>query len=90
MSDRGTRVRTPYFTGPDGSRITLDQLPPRGSKRWLAHHKALVVAAMRHGLLTFAEACERYSLSAEEYLSWQRSFDAARPPVSTTVGDRRD
>jgi hypothetical protein len=90
VSDRSIRVRTPYFIGPDGMRVTLAQLPPRGHKRWLPHHKASVVAAVRHGLLTFGEACERYSLSADEYLSWQRSFDAARPPEATTARDYRD
>jgi uncharacterized protein DUF1153 len=50
----------------------------------------LVVAAVRHGLLTFDEACERYSLSVDEYLYWQRSFDAARPPAATTVMEHRD
>jgi uncharacterized protein DUF1153 len=90
VSDRGIRVRTPYFIGPDGGHITLAHLPRHGFTRWLPHHKALVVAAVRHGLLTFGEACERYSLSAEEYLSWQRSFDAARPPAAIVARDHRD
>jgi hypothetical protein len=70
--------------------MTLVELPPRALKRWLPHHKAWVVAAVRHGLISFDEACERYSLSADEYLSWLRSFDAARPPGATTVRDHRD
>ena len=90
MSERSIRVRPPYSIGQDGVHITLAGLPPRGLKRWLSHHKALVVAAVRHGLLTFGEACERYSLSVDEYLYWQRSFDASRPPAATTVRDHRD
>ena len=90
VSDRTVHVRRPHFIGPDGGLITLAQLPPRGLKRWLPQHKALVVAAVRHGLITFGEACARYSLSDEEYLSWQRSFDAARPPFATTVANHRD
>jgi hypothetical protein len=27
------------------------------------------------GLLSLDEACQRYSLSVEEFLSWQRAFD---------------
>ena len=45
---------------------------------------------MRHGLMTFEEACERYSLSAEEYLSWLRSLDEAPPPSAAMVRDYRD
>jgi hypothetical protein len=34
-----------------------------------------VVAAVRGGLLSLEEACERYVLTVEEYLGWQRSID---------------
>ena len=90
MSDQNKGVRIPSFTGPDGELVTLDQLPPRRLRRWRPRDKALVVVAVRHGLLSFDEACNRYSLSAEEYLSWQRSFDAARPPAATTARNHRD
>jgi uncharacterized protein DUF1153 len=90
VSDRSIRVRASHFIGADGRHMTPVELPPRALKRWLPHHKTLVVAAVRHGLITFDEACERYSVSLEEYLSWQRSFDAARAPAATTVRDYRD
>jgi hypothetical protein len=38
--------------------------------------KAVVVAAVRSGVLTLEEACERYKLSIEEFLSWQRLIDS--------------
>jgi Protein of unknown function (DUF1153) len=65
--------------GPAGERITSSELPPRGLKRWSVREKALVVAAVRHGLLTVAEACERYDLSLEEFLAWQGTFDEVWP-----------
>jgi len=37
--------------------------------------KAEVVAAVRSGILSLDEACARYTLSVEEFLSWQRSID---------------
>ena len=89
MSDEALRVSVPFFIGPDGEQITLAQLPRRGLKRWLPRHKAMVVAAVRHGLLTFDEACKRYAPYAEEYLSWHSSFDAARSPDATTIKDHR-
>ena len=45
------------------------------SDRWVIRRKAKVVAAVRGGLLSLEEVCERYSLSVEEYLSWQSSVD---------------
>ena len=38
--------------------------------------KAEVVACVRAGLITQGEACERYMLSEEELLSWDRFLDA--------------
>jgi hypothetical protein len=34
-----------------------------------------VVAAVRGGLLSLEEACARYTLTVEEFLSWQYSID---------------
>jgi Protein of unknown function (DUF1153) len=90
LSDQDARVRATHLVGPDGKQMTLAQLPSPRLKRWLPRHKALVVAAVRHGLITFDEACERYSLSLDEYLSWQRSFDAAPRPAAATLRDYRN
>jgi Protein of unknown function (DUF1153) len=70
LADEDHRVSVPFFIGPDGEQITFAQLPPRELKSWLPRHKAIVVAAVRNGLLTFDEACRRYGPYAEEYLSW--------------------
>ena len=51
------------------------ELPSPSTKRWVARRKAVVVAAVRSGLLSLQEACRRYNLSVEEFLAWQRSID---------------
>lgn len=56
--------------------MTLDDLPPPSTKRWVIRRKAEVVAGVRSGLITIEEACERYKLSIEELLSWQRLIDS--------------
>ncbi len=61
--------------GPAGKPLTLDDLPSPETKRWVVRRKAEVVTAVRAGLLTLEEACERYSLSVEEFLSWQALID---------------
>jgi predicted Rossmann-fold nucleotide-binding protein len=53
----------------------LDRLPPSDTRRWVMRRKAQVVAAVRGGLLTFEEACERYRLSEEEFKSWMSLLD---------------
>jgi len=50
-------------------------LPPANTKRWVIRRKAAVVSAVRTGVLTLEDACQRYHLSAEEFLSWQRLID---------------
>ena len=64
-----------YVVGPTGSPLTLSDLPPANTQRWVIRRKAEVVAAVRGGLLTLDEACERYSLTNEEFLAWQQSID---------------
>jgi hypothetical protein len=64
-----------YVIGPIGLPLTLADLPPPNTKRWVIRRKAEVVAAVRGGLLSFDDACSRYSLSLEEFESWQRSVD---------------
>jgi hypothetical protein len=55
--------------------MTLSDLPPRDTKRWVASRKAAVVAAVRQKLLSPDEACQRYGLSAEEFESWRAALD---------------
>jgi len=62
--------------GPDGRRLTRDDLPPANTKRWVIRRKAEVVAGVRAGLISLAEACNRYSLSIDEFLSWQHQLDS--------------
>lgn len=67
--------KDPYVIGPDGTPLTLKDLPPPSTKRWVIRRKAEVVAAVRGGLLTLEEACERYTLTVEEFLSWQKAIE---------------
>lgn len=62
--------------GPEGTPLTLADLPAPDTVRWVIRRKAEVVAAVRGGLLTLDGACERYGLSGEEFLAWQRSIEA--------------
>jgi hypothetical protein len=65
-----------YVIGPTGAPLTLSDLPPRETERWVIRRKAEVVAAVRGGLLTLDEACERYRLTNEEFIGWQKSIDS--------------
>jgi hypothetical protein len=61
--------------GPAGQPITIDDLPSPGTKRWVVRRKAEVVAAVRAGLISLEDACKRYTLSVEEFASWQTLVD---------------
>jgi len=74
-----------YVIGPTGAPLTLADLPPPDTQRWVIRRKAEVVAAVRGGLLTLDEACNRYSLTNEEFLAWQQSIDRyGLPGLRTT------
>ena len=67
--------RAKYVIGPDGSPLTLADLPDSNTKRWVIRRKAQVVAAVRGGLLSLEDACSRYTLTMDEFLNWQQLID---------------
>ncbi len=53
----------------------LSDLPSPNINRWYIQRKAMVVTAVRMGLINVAEACARYNITIEEFLSWKRLLD---------------
>jgi hypothetical protein len=58
---------------PDGSVMTLADLPSAKTRRWVASRKLAVLRGIAAGLITRAAAIERYGLSDEELDSWARA-----------------
>lgn len=88
------RPRVKYVIGPDGSPLTIADLPPMNTRRWVIRRKAEVVAAVRGGLLSLEEACQRYTLTVDEFLSWQMSIDqhglaGLRIPASSITASKK-
>lgn len=59
---------------PRGRLMSIDDLPPPETERWVARRKAEVVAGVREGVISLEEACRRYRLSVDEYRSWERLY----------------
>lgn len=57
-------------TLPDGSVLSLADLPPASTQRWVASRKAAVVRGVLYGLVSQDDALRRYALSEEEFQSW--------------------
>ncbi len=74
MSERPGRASN--LVGPTGKSLTIDNLPPPNTKRWVISRKAEVVSAVRQGLIGLDDACKRYCLSAEEFLNWEQLIAA--------------
>jgi hypothetical protein len=66
--------------GPLGEQLTVDDLPATGTTRWVARRKAQVVAAVKGGLISLDEVCDRYDLTIEEFATWQRLFERSGLP----------
>ncbi len=54
--------------------VSEPNLPPAGTRRWVARRKAQVVEAVLGGMLRLDEALRRYELSIEEFSLWKRRF----------------
>jgi hypothetical protein len=74
------KIRPAQVVGPLGEPLTIESLPRPGTSRWVVRRKAEVVAAVNGGLLSVDEACERYSLTLEEFAGWQRAVDRSGMP----------
>lgn len=68
-------IRPAQVIGPLGEPLTLNDLPPANTRRWVVRRKAEVVAAVNGGLLSIDDVLERYGLTLEEFASWQRAVD---------------
>jgi hypothetical protein len=52
----------------------MPKLPsPHG--RWTVRRKAALIEAVRGGWLAIEEACQRYNLSVDEFVAWERDID---------------
>jgi hypothetical protein len=49
-------------------------------KRWTSRRKAMVVTAVKSGVISREEARSIYQLSEEELLAWERAFDTYGRP----------
>lgn len=68
-------IRPAQVIGPLGEPLTLADLPPPHTRRWVVRRKAEVVAAVNGGLLSIDDVLDRYDLTLEEFASWQRAVD---------------
>jgi len=48
---------------------------PRPRQRWTVRRKATVIQAVRGGWVPIEEVCEMYSISADEFIAWERDVD---------------
>ena len=85
--DRRSKMNQPsgVIVGPTGKLLSINDLPPPNTQRWVMRHKAEVVLAVRGGLVSTEEVCERYRLSKEELWSWGRLLDRHGVPGLRTT-----
>jgi len=55
-------------------------LPPPETQRWTSRRKAAILIALRAGVMTREEACQRYFISEEELVRWEMAFDRVGIP----------
>lgn len=74
--DATNKPKPDWIVGPTGERLSLADLPPASTKRWVIRRKAEVVAAVEGGLLSLEDARAKYHLSEEEFEGWRRLIAA--------------
>ncbi len=61
--------------GPDGRAMSVHDLPPPDTTRWVVRRKAQVVFGVQARLISLEDACKRYNLTSEEFASWERLIE---------------
>ena len=75
----------------EGTEDPFSGLPPANTKRWVVSRKAQVVRAVEDGVISLEQACDRYSLSHEEFENWRELIKAhgTRALRATRIQDYR-
>ena len=79
------RAWVKYVIGPDGSPLTIADLPPTNTRRWVIRRKAEVIYAVKGRLLTREEAVRRYNISDDEFEAWRHSVERHGAAQGLTV-----
>jgi DNA-binding winged helix-turn-helix (wHTH) protein len=81
MTEMKPWPKVKFVRGPDGRPLSLSDLPLANMNRWVIRRKAMVVAAVRGGLVSMEQAYERYSLTGDEFVSWERACARSSMPA---------
>lgn len=57
-----------------GNVITVADLPPGKTTRWTPNKKAIVVRAVRNGLIPLQNVLERYQMNEIEFKFWENGL----------------
>lgn len=69
------KLKAGFIMRGDGTVMTCRDLPAADTKRWVARRKAEIVEAVEGGLLTTEDACWRYTITLEEFVSWRVALE---------------
>ena len=70
--------------------MSLADLPPVDTKRWVSSRKAAVVRAVAHGLIEIEDALEAYGLSEDEFMTWVRAVAEHGEDALKTTAIQKD
>jgi hypothetical protein len=68
-------VRSSTLAARKGTTASAAALPWPGNVRWTPARKLTVLVAIRRGVITAADACDRYMMSPEELAAWDEALD---------------
>ena len=67
------------------TKTAAPELPPSDTKRWTPRRKASVANAVRKGVISLDEVCNRYGPSNQELLSWHYAMEMHGVPGLRTT-----
>ena len=92
MIDTSPLKPRPIVHDLQGNLITSEaDLPPADTVRWVANKKAILVRAVRAGIISREAALERYNMEEKELAIWEKEFATygANGLMATKIQTRR-
>lgn len=82
-TESGERPRV--TRGARGNVVSVVDLPPASTKRWVASRKEVVVDAVRGGIITLEEVKARYRITDDEFRSWSKAYQMVEPEAKSPL-----
>ncbi len=83
-------MNSSFFKDLSGDVVTIANLPPKNTRRWVLNRKYIVVMAVKVGMISLEECLARYEMTEGELQDWEDGLKkyGVKGLMATKAGER--